>query len=557
MIAAWMVYALVISLLVSVAALIAERIAILRSCQSRWIWVSALLLSVAVPALFAWHGARSNARPATAVLALASQEAPPVYAQSPIVWIGGDTTVVSRRATLDTWVLAGWSTMSALALATLSIGWMQLRRRLRSGVADKVDGVSVTVTHDVGPAVVGIIRPRIVIPRWLLQADAATQAIAIAHEREHMQVQDIRVLGAALLLAVLLPWNLPVWWQLRRLRFAMEVDCDRRVLRAGQSRASYSAVLLNVATRLVPLRAAAAGLSESGSSLEKRIRIMHAPMRRRWRLLAAFLGSSCVALLAVAANVTAPVVSPFTADTSVDGLPLLPTPVAAQTADEAILASAVGYFYPQLLTTRQDGRAYVWAVVTERGEVSQIDMTLRPSWESDAEFTRNWDDYLQRAGVVDSQIRQQLVMQIPAGPNYVVVAWVMQRGAIAQDSSAPTFEIAPRQAQAMEARMLATADAQRRVIEHFDAAAFSEGVPRGQELWFLIDPEGKVLRAGRRTTITDPQAARLAMQKMFPEISVGYVTRGTPVKDAAGRRVPVSWQWLEKQALTKSIDNLP
>jgi hypothetical protein len=36
------------------------------------------------------------------------------------------------------------------------------------------------------------------------------------------------------------------------------------------------------------------------------------------------------------------------------------------------------------------------------------------------------------------------------------------------------------------------------------------------------------------------------MQKMFPDISVGYVTRGTVVKDASGKRVPVSWQWLER-----------
>jgi hypothetical protein len=46
--------------------------------------------------------------------------------------------------------------------------------------------------------------------------------------------------------------------------------------------------------------------------------------------------------------------------------------------------------------------------------------------------------------------------------------------------------------------------------------------------------------------ITDPEAARLAMQRMFPTISVGYVTRGTMVKDATSKRVPVSWQWLER-----------
>jgi hypothetical protein len=122
----------------------------------------------------------------------------------------------------------------------------------------------------------------------------------------------------------------------------------------------------------------------------------------------------------------------------------------------------------------------------------------------------------------------------------------MVPGSVARDLVAPTFEVAPRQAQTMEARMLATVQAQRRAIEHFDPAALREGVPAGQELWFLIDADGKVQRAGRRVTITDPQVARLAMQKMFPEISVSYVTRGTVVKDASGKRVPVSWQWLER-----------
>jgi len=547
MIAAWIAYALVIALLVSLAALIAERIAILRRLPSRWIWVAALLLSLALPMAFASQGARTNQRHATALAVLATRDKPPIYELSPIAWVGGEAPVVTRRVALDTWLLVGWSTLSALAIATLAIGWVQIRRRLRSAVDGELDGVSITVSHDIGPAVVGIIRPRIVIPRWLLHEDSATQKIVLAHEREHMRAQDVRVLGGALLMAVLLPWNLPIWWQLRRLRFAMEIDCDARVLQAGQSRATYSAVLLNVATRLVPLRTAAAGLSESGSSLEKRIRIMHAPVRARWRVVAALLGTCSVALIAVAANVNAPPMPSSTAGESEDGLPLLPSPVAVWKEDEALLARAVGHFYPQLLSSAQDGHPYVWAVVNERGEVSQIDVTVRPTWDREDEFARNWQAYLERAGVVESKVRQELVLQIPIGPNYAAVAWVMQLGVPALDSSAPTFTVAPRQAQTMEARMLATAEAQRRVIEHFDAAALSEGVPAGHELWFLIDPDGRALRAGRRPVLKDPQAARLAMQKMFPEISVGYVTRGTPVKDASGKRIPVSWQWLERR----------
>jgi beta-lactamase regulating signal transducer with metallopeptidase domain len=545
MIAAWMIYALVVALLVSCAALSAERIAILRRLPTRWIWVAAMLLTLVLPLLFAWQGARTTERPAIALAALAAPEKPPMYALTPIAWVGA-APVVARRVALDTWLLVAWSAMSALAFVTLTIGWMQLRRRLRSATDDHVDGANVTVSHDVGPAVVGIVRPRIVIPRWLLQQDAETRQIVLTHEREHLHAQDVRVLGGALLVAVLIPWNLPVWWQLRRLRFAMEVDCDSRVLRGGQSRSTYSAVLLSVATHLVPLRAAAAGLSESSSSLEKRIRIMHAPIRARWRVPAALLGTCSVALIAVAANVSAPPVPSSTAARSEDGLPLLPTPVAVWKEDEAQLARAVGHFYPQLLSTRQEGRSYVWAVVNERGEVSQIEMTLRPSWDSEYDFTRNWEEFLERAGVVEAQIRQQLVLQFPIGPNYSAVAWVMVPGAPAQDAAAPTFTVAPRQAQTMEARMLATADAQRQVIEHFDAAALSEGVPAGQELWFLIDPDGKVLRAGRRATITDPRAARMAMKQMLPDVSVGYITRGTVVKDTSGKRIPVSWQWLER-----------
>jgi BlaR1 peptidase M56 len=545
MIAAWLAYALVIAVLVSVAALVAERIARLRRWPGRWIWMSALLLSIALPLLFAQQSARSGAQPAAALATLVTAEEPPVFARSPIAWVGGDGATAARGVRLDTWLIGSWATMSALVLATLTMGWLQLRHRLRSAVDSELDSVRVTVTHDVGPAVVGIVRPRIVIPRWLLQEDAATQAIVIAHEQEHLRAHDIRVLGGALLIALLLPWNLPLWWQLRRLRFAMEVDCDARVLRAGQSPSPYSAVLLSVATHLVPLRAAAAGLSESASSLEKRIRIMHTPPRMRWRLLAAALASCGVASIVVAANVATPPAARPTSAESADLL-VLPSPVAAWKEDEAALARTVAYFYPQLAEGTPAGRPYIWAVINEHGEVSQIDMEVRPTWDREDDFARNWQAYLQSHGVIESEVRQQLVMLIPVGPNFVAVAWAMVRGAVPRDASAPTFEIAPRQAQVMEARMLATVDAQRRVIEHFDPTAISEGVPAGQELWFLLERDGKVQRAGRRAVITDPEAARLAMRKMFPEISVGYVTRGTMVKDANRKRVPVSWQWLEK-----------
>ena len=51
------------------------------------------------------------------------------------------------------------------------------------------------------------------------------------------------------LAAVLLPWNLPVWWQLRRLRLAIEVDCDARVVRRGGDLRQYASLLIEVGRR--------------------------------------------------------------------------------------------------------------------------------------------------------------------------------------------------------------------------------------------------------------------------------------------------------------------
>jgi hypothetical protein len=348
-------------------------------------------------------------------------------------------------------------------------------------------------------------------------------------------------------MVALLPWDLPLWWQLRRLRFAMEVDCDARVLRQGYCATHYSTVLLNVATRLVRLRVAVAGLAESGSSLEKRISIMHAPTARRWRLTTVILGSCCLALVAAATNVTVPDTKSMSAS-SADELPLLVSPVFQENAAEEGISRVVSYFHPQLLAQKQAGRPYVWLVLNEAGQVAQTVLEVRPSWDTEAEFAKHWGAFLQRAGVTDDGSKQQIVMQMPVGPNYVVVAWAMQAGAIAQDSSAPKLATAPEQARSEQERILSTVAAQRVVIDHFDPVAIAEGVPAGQELWFLIDAGGEVLKAGRRSTIGNPETAGMAMQKQFPGIKVGYVTRGTAVKDVTGKRVPVSWQWLERDS---------
>src|SRR5262249_47224216 len=132
------------------------------------------------------------------------------------------------------------STAVSLALAGMAA---LLARRRRRWVRVEVDGVPVLVSGDTGPAVVGLLRSCIVLPRWAVDADPEARRLVLEHEQEHVRAGDPRLIALALVAAALMPWNPAVWWQLRRLRLAVEVDCDARVLRRRGDVRAYGAVL--------------------------------------------------------------------------------------------------------------------------------------------------------------------------------------------------------------------------------------------------------------------------------------------------------------------------
>jgi hypothetical protein len=169
-----------------------------------------------------------------------------------------------------------------------------------------LSGAGVYVARDTGPAVVGILRPRIVIPAWILRAPPAQQAMVIAHERSHVEAGDQRLLAAALCVLVCMPWNVPLWWQLRRLRNAIEIDCDARVLAHGHSAADYGEVLLAVGQRQSVFIGAVAAMSERVSFLEQRIRIMMSVPTRWRRISSVSLGALSLSIAVVAGGVAPP-----------------------------------------------------------------------------------------------------------------------------------------------------------------------------------------------------------------------------------------------------------
>ena len=91
---------------------------------------------------------------------------------------------------------------------------------------------------------------------------------------EHQRAGDTTLLSLAQLVLVAMPWNPLAWWQVRRLRLAIELDCDARVLRAEPDVRSYGTLLLEVGRPNGRFALAGAALSDRAGDLEQRIRMM-------------------------------------------------------------------------------------------------------------------------------------------------------------------------------------------------------------------------------------------------------------------------------------------
>ena len=324
----WMVYAAEVALLLSAAAFFAERAARARRGSSRWIWLTSIMASLAVPLLvsFVVIDVLSLDLPAAMgrVIPLRSITSP---ALSPAIWMSGSAGDAAAWRAFDPLVSRAWLAASFLLSVGLTASALHLNWWKRTWRTATLSGAGVYVARDTGPAVVGILRPRIVIPTWIMRASPAQQAMVIAHERSHIEAGDQRLLAVALCVLVCMPWNIPLWWQLRRLRNAIEIDCDARVLTSGHSAADYGEVLLEVGQRQSVFIGAVAAMSERVSFLEQRIRIMTSVPSRWRRISVAILGALSLSIVAVAAGVAPPNavnvvdVNRGVADTSIDFAP--------------------------------------------------------------------------------------------------------------------------------------------------------------------------------------------------------------------------------------------
>jgi TonB family protein len=329
--------------------------------EARWAWLAALVASLAFP-LLAERGV-----PEAAVVDLGLVPVVARVVTSPV------PQPSPALAALDAPLLVGWAAASCTLLLLLLMTQRRLRQVAASGTMQELDGHRVCLTPASGPAVVGgFQRATIVLPAWITDLEPHARELAVRHEAEHLHAGDVRLLAGAVLAVVACPWNPFIWWLVRRLRDAVELDCDLRLLRAGVDVPAYGALLLEVARR-APRHRLAIALAARPSLLSRRLDHM-TPVPSSTRGIRA-LAVSALATLMVIIACEAPIPA-----ADLDRSPAAPSVSLADQPPR--LVSAPAPLYPPLLREAGiEGDVVLEFLVDATGRVDSGSIVVIPGAE--------------------------------------------------------------------------------------------------------------------------------------------------------------------------------
>ena len=328
---ATIVYALVFGSLVALAAAAIDGLLRLGKRPTRGVWAAALLLTLAGTALAPLRATQESpalpssagiiAMPVPTIPSFVDRVAQPFVVARALAARAVDAALEKvpavRSARFGQWIFAGWVAASLLLLALLTAVHAHFNRARRRWPQATVDGTTVRLAPRTGPAVMGLVRPEIVVPTWLVSRASAERQLVLDHEREHLDARDPLLLAGVYAAAALVPWHPAVWWMLSRLRLAVELDCDARVLRHGVAPRRYGALLIDLAARHPAVAAGVPVLGLTLTNLERRL-IAMTPHRRSFTF--ARRGAlAAAALVACAMACEAPVPTADTAPNAVDG----------------------------------------------------------------------------------------------------------------------------------------------------------------------------------------------------------------------------------------------
>jgi beta-lactamase regulating signal transducer with metallopeptidase domain len=346
--------------------LIAVRLLRRRPAALRHAIVAAGLTAAAAAPLFEAAGPRwelpvlASADVTTTGLTLTSD------APAGAAWIESDSAPASPAIGWTELVMMAWGAGAIVLLSSLLIGvtrLVRLTRRCRplaseawreeAAVLAAQCGLTRPIEllesqHAAMLVTWGILRPRIIVPSGAANWPVERVHVVLAHELAHVARGDWALQIAAEFVCAAYWFNPLVWIACRRLRDESELACDDAVLTRGVAAADYATHLLDIARQAVGSgRAwATAAAVANPSTLERRIAAMlnasrnRAPLRRGSGVIA------LIAMLAVAAPMTA-----LTLTGRVDSSPSTTT-----TGDVALIATPEPAAVPQVAPVRRAPR---------------------------------------------------------------------------------------------------------------------------------------------------------------------------------------------------------
>jgi bla regulator protein blaR1 len=364
--AAWMLLSIGAAAAFTAVGHLAERAATLLRRPTRWLWLGVMVLTAGWPfARVLLHGG----------VAASVGEA----AATPIVLSRSAAAIAASPGPPDALLLGAWLAASALLVVVLLLSAEILKEDRRRWRVAMVAGEPVHVSGRIGPAVVGMFNARIVIPQWVLELDSSAQRLVILHEREHVRAGDNRFLGAGLLLLTILPWCLPLWWQYRRMRDAIETDCDQRIVHGGASARAYAHALVTVADRRRRVLFPVSAMAHSRSALAARIdRVTSAGSPRR---VSAAVGITGLAAAAAVAAAAIPVPAPPSVTELANGArrPAADRPPGALPGDpgQARIAAEIATHHGAAIAAGLPPGSVIWFIADRNGNVARTGIEQR------------------------------------------------------------------------------------------------------------------------------------------------------------------------------------
>ncbi|MEX2531406.1 MAG: M56 family metallopeptidase [Gemmatimonadota bacterium] len=290
----WMLSIVLTTALVGLSAFLLDQVAGAVGLPRRWIWFGAYLVSALVilipspthlPGLFGSAGSGDPGGNGASALGISEV-------------LGGTSAAVGIPLPLNRILLGLWAVLTLWFLGRWVVAWILTGRESRGWYRVELPEGEVLVSEGTGPAVVGLTDARIVVPRWVLRLPSLDRTLVLAHEDQHRRAGDPLLVSVATLLTAALPWNVPLWACLGRLREAVELDCDARVVRTfPQARGVYGSLLVRIASGPTAAGLAFAPFTHRTRDLERRLEMITERFTRRSRLQVGALTTGAILLL--------------------------------------------------------------------------------------------------------------------------------------------------------------------------------------------------------------------------------------------------------------------